>query len=182
MKPSAWAVTGVLVGLALVADWFFGLDGRHAVALVGAALAAGITNGLLEAVDVPRHTLPALPEPVRGLGDVQALEFSLSSTEPGTRAVLEVHAIATSVAAARPDAPRSDALDTFLARAAPSALTHREIRAFLDELERMILTPPGTRPSSATARSHTAAAAADPAGHTRAPAAVSARQETHDRP
>ena len=32
-------LAALLVGLALVADWFFGLDGRHAVALVGAALA-----------------------------------------------------------------------------------------------------------------------------------------------
>jgi hypothetical protein len=181
VKPSAWAVTGVLVGLALVADWFFGLDGRHAVALVGAALAAGIANGLLEALDVLRPTLPALPEPARGLGDIQALEFSLSSTEPGTRAVLDVQAIATSVVAARPDAPRSDALDAFLARADPSDLTHREIRTFLDELERMILKPPETGPSSAP-RSHTADAAADTAGPPRAGAAAPARQETHDRP
>lgn len=174
MKPSAWAATGVLVGLALVAGWFFGLDGRHAVVLVGAALAAGIANGLLETVDVPRPTLPALPEPARGLGDVQALEFSLSSAEPGTRAVLEVHAIATSVGAARPGVPRSDALDAFLARDTPSILTHREVRTLLDELERMILTPPGTAPFSADRSPAAADTAAD--------AAVSFHRETHDRP
>lgn len=138
MKRSAWVITGVLVGLALCAGWFFGLDGRHAVVLAGAAFAAGVANGLLEAVDLPRAALPALPEPVRGLADVQALEFSLSSTDPGTRAVLEVHALAVAVAAAHPDAPRSSALDAFIAETRPAVLSHREIRAFVDELERSV--------------------------------------------
>ncbi|MFJ6002670.1 hypothetical protein [Arthrobacter sp. NPDC092385] len=137
MKRSAWVITGVLVGLALGAGWFFGLDGRHAVVLAGAAFAAGVANGLLEAVDLPRAAVPALPEPVRGLADLQSLEFSLSSTEPGSRAVLEVHALAVAVAAAHPDAPRSRALDAFITDARPAVLSHREIRAFVDELERL---------------------------------------------
>ncbi|WP_434993794.1 hypothetical protein [Arthrobacter sp. Ld5] len=141
MRRSAWAVTAGLVGLALVAVWFFGLDARHAVVVVGAAGAAGIANGVLEGVDVPRAVLPRPPEPERGLADLQALEFSLASTEPGMRAVLEVHALALSVAAARPDAPRSRALDDLVATSRPPALTHRELQALGAELERIVLSP-----------------------------------------
>lgn len=148
MKRSAWAITAVLVGLALIAAWFFGLDARHAVVLVGAAVAAGIANGVLEAVDVPRIVLPRLPEPERGLADLQALEFSLASTEPRTRAVLELHALALAVAVARPGAPRSEALDAFVARTQPPALTHRELRMLGAELERIVLSPaPDPTPS-----------------------------------
>ncbi|BBE23253.1 hypothetical protein MN0502_21360 [Arthrobacter sp. MN05-02] len=154
MRPSAWVVTGVLIGLAVVACWFFGLDERHAVVLVGAALAAGVANGLLDAIELPGPTLPALPEQPRGLADLQALEFSLSSADPGTRAALEVSAVAASLAAARPDVPRSRALETFLAQARPATLTHRDIRTLLDELERIAATSPGSRtharPSAAT--------------------------------
>lgn len=139
MRNSAWAITGVLVALALLSSWFFGLDGRHAVILVAAAFAAGIANGLLEAVDLPRPVPPALKETARGLDDLQALEFSLSSAEPGARAALEMHAVAASVAAARPDVPRSAALDAFLAQPRSTALTHREIRALLGELEDIAL-------------------------------------------
>lgn len=138
MKRSAWVITGVLAGLALLAGWFFGLDDRHAVVLVGAAVAAGVANGVLEAVDVPRAVLPPLPESTRGLADLQSLEFSLSSTEPGMRAVLEVHSLAVAVAAARPEAPRSSALDAFIARVQPPALTHRELSAYAEELERIV--------------------------------------------
>ncbi|MHA7146179.1 hypothetical protein ACX80U_15840 [Arthrobacter sp. TmT3-37] len=145
MRPSAWAVTGVLIVLAIVACWFFGLDDSHAVVLVGAALAAGVANGLLEAIEFPRPTLPALPEQARGLADLQALEFSLSSADPGTRAVLEMHAVAASLAAARPDVPRSSGLETFLTRARPATLTHREIRSLLDELDRIAATSTGSR-------------------------------------
>ncbi|MBG6223640.1 hypothetical protein IWX63_000188 [Arthrobacter sp. CAN_A2] len=141
MKRSAWAVTAVLVGLALGAVWFFGLDARHAVVLAAAACAAGIANGVLEAVDVPRIVLPRPPEPERGLADLQALEFSLASKEPGARALLEAHTLARSVAVARPGAPRSDALDTFLAGARPPALNHRELQAVGAELERILLAP-----------------------------------------
>ncbi|WP_247826523.1 hypothetical protein [Arthrobacter antioxidans] len=141
MTRSAWAITAALVGLALVAVWFFGLDPRHGVVLVGAACAAGIANGVLEAVDIPRIVLPRPPEPERGLADLQALEFSLASTDPGMRAVLEVHTLARSVAAARPGTPRSDALDAFVAEPRPSGLTHRELQALGAELERIVLSP-----------------------------------------
>ena len=141
MKPSAWAVTVVLVGLALAAAWFFGLDARHAAVLIGAAGAAGIANGVLEAVDVPGVVLARPPEPERGLADLQSLEFSLASADPGMRAVLEVHSLARSVAAARPGTPRSEALDAFLAEARPPALTHRELRELGAELERLVLAP-----------------------------------------
>lgn len=139
MKASSWVTTGVLVVLALIAGWFFGLDGRHAVVLVCGALAAGIANELLEAVDLPRSTPAPLPEPVRGLADLQALEFSLGSSQPGTRALLEVHAIASSVTAAWPGAPRSAALEAFLSQPQPPAATHRQIRDLLDELEQIPL-------------------------------------------
>ncbi|MHA7191006.1 hypothetical protein ACX80N_12020 [Arthrobacter sp. MDT2-16] len=142
MKRSAWAITAVLVGLAVAAGWFFGLDSRHAVALVGAALAAGVANGLLEAVDVRRVALPPLPDPVLGIADLQSLEFSLASTDPGARAVLEVHALAEMVAAARPHAPRSDALVAFAARSRPLAPTSRELRSLVDELERLVRPAP----------------------------------------
>ncbi len=141
MKASAWTITGVLVVLAVVAAWFFGLDERHAVILVGAALAGGVANGLLEAVHLPRAVLPASPEPARGLTHPQSLEFSLSSAEPGSRVVLEVHLVGTALARSRPGAPRSPALDAFLAQRAPTALSHREITAFLDELDRLALYP-----------------------------------------
>jgi hypothetical protein len=146
VKRSAWVITAVLVALALVAGWFFGLDARHATALAGAAVAAGIANGLLEAVDVPRAVLPPLPGPALGLADLHALEFSLASSEPGTRAVLEVHRLAVAAAEARPDAPRSDALRAFTARSSPLPLTSRDLRAVLDELEALVLTP-GTPPA-----------------------------------
>lgn len=145
MKRSAWVITAALVGLALVAGWFFGLDDRHAVVLVGAAVAAGVANGVLDAVDVPRAALLPLPEPVRGLSDLQSLEFSLSSTEPGARAVLEVHGLAVAVVAARPDATRSGALETFLARCGSTVPTHRELRAVVAELERIV---EGVRPDT----------------------------------
>ncbi len=141
MKRSAWVITAALVVLAVAAGWFFGLDARHAVVLVGVAVAAGVANGLLEAVDVPRAVQPPLPEPAHGLADVHALEFSLASAEPGARAVLEVHALAVLVAAARPDAPRSDALRAFTAQPHPLAPTARELRAVVDELEALVLTP-----------------------------------------
>ena len=137
MRRSAWVITGVLLGLALGAGWFFGLDGRHAVVLAGAAFAAGVANGLLEAVELPRAAVPALPEPVRGLADLKSLELSLSSTEQDTRTVLEVHALAVAVAAAHPDAPRSRALDAFITDTRPAVLSHREIRAVVDEIERI---------------------------------------------
>ncbi|RJT82159.1 hypothetical protein D6T63_05385 [Arthrobacter cheniae] len=146
MKRSAWAITVVLVLLALVAGWFFGLDARHAVALAGAAFAAGIANGLLEAVDVPRATLAPLPEPVRGLSDLQALEFSLSSTEPGTRAVREVHALALAVTTAHPGAARSPALEALIAKAQSPELSHHELGTIADELERIVLLQPVAPP------------------------------------
>ncbi|MHA7207449.1 hypothetical protein [Arthrobacter sp. MDT1-65] len=146
MKRSAWVLTAVLAGLALAAGWFFGLDARHAVALVAAAIAAGVANGLLEAVDVPRAVLPPLPDPVLGLADIHSLEFSLASAEPGTRAVLEVHALAVTVAAARPDAPRSDALRAFTAQNRPVALTPRALGAVIDELEQLVVAPPAPVP------------------------------------
>lgn len=141
MKRSAWAITAVLIGLALVAVWFFGLDARHAVVLVGAAGAAGIANGVLEGVDVPRVVLPRPPEPERGLADLQALEFSLASADPGMRALLEVRTLALSVVAARPHTPRSTALDAFVADPRPPELTHRELQALGVELERIVLSP-----------------------------------------
>lgn len=144
MKRSAWTITGVLVALALLSAWFFGLDGRHSVILVGAALAGGIANGLLEAVQLPRAVLPAFPETRRGLGDLQSLEFSLSSTEPGTRAVLELHAVATALAVHRPNARRSATLDAFLSQDSPTALSHREMGILLDELDRLALHPTGS--------------------------------------
>ncbi len=149
MTRSAWGVTAVLVVLAVTAGWFFGLDTRHAVMLLGAAVAAGVANGLLEAVDVPRVVLPPLPDPVLGLADLHSLEFSLASAEPGARAVLEVQSLAVLVAAARPDAPRSDALRAFTTQPQPLSLTPRELRAVVDELEALVLTPgapPAPRP------------------------------------
>jgi hypothetical protein len=147
VKRSAWVITAALVVLAATAGWFFGLDARHAVMLVGAAVAAGVANGLLEAVDVPRAVLSPLPEPVHGLADLHSLEFSLASPEPGARAVLEVHALAVLVAAARPDTPRSDALRAFTAQPHPLAPTSQELRAVVDELEALVLTP-GAPPAS----------------------------------
>lgn len=146
MKRSAWVITAVLAGLALAAGWFFGLDARHAVALVGAAIAAGAANGLLEALDVPRAVLPPLADPVLGLADIHALEFSLASAEPGTRAVLELHALAVTVAAARPDAPRSDALRAFTEQIRPVAPTPRDLDAVIDELERLVVAAPARVP------------------------------------
>lgn len=137
MKPSAWVITVVLVVLSVVAAWFFGLDARHAVVLVGAAFAAGVVNGLLESVDLSRPTPASLPSQPRGLADLQALEFSLSSAEPGTRAVLELRSVASSVAAASPGVARSAALERFLSPSRPPALTHREVGDLLDELERI---------------------------------------------
>jgi hypothetical protein len=137
VRASAWLITVVLVGLACVSAWFFGLDARHAVVLVGAAFAGGIANGLLDGVDLPRPVLAALPAPTRGLADVQALEFSLSSSEPGSRAVLELHTIGTRLAADVPAAPRSEALERFLSQQRPLPLTHREVRDLLDELVRI---------------------------------------------
>ncbi|WP_422390085.1 hypothetical protein [Arthrobacter sp. N1] len=144
MKRSAWAVTAVLVVLAGVSAWFFGLDPRHAVVLVGAAFAAGIANGLLDAVDVPRARLTPLPVPVRGLAEIQALEFSLSSADPGMRAVLEVHGLAADAARARPDVPRSPSFDAFVAQSQPAPLDHRTLRSLADELERIVLSPRAT--------------------------------------
>lgn len=135
MKPSAWVITAVLVVLALLADWFFGLDERHAVILVGAAVAAGLANGLLEAVELPRFALPAVPEAARGLAVIQHLEFSLASGEPGTRAVREVHAVALIIAGTFPGRPRSAALESFLVQPPPSALGQGEIRRIIEELE-----------------------------------------------
>ncbi|WP_104179022.1 hypothetical protein [Arthrobacter sp. B0490] len=146
MKRSAWIITAVLAGLALTAGWFFGLDTRHAVALVGVAIAAGVANGLLEAVDVPRAVLPPLPEPALGLADIHSLEFSLASAEPGMRAVLEVHALAVTVAAARPDAPRSDALRAFTAQTRPVVPAPRALGTIIDELERLVVAPPAGVP------------------------------------
>ncbi|MHA7238317.1 hypothetical protein [Arthrobacter sp. TMS1-12-1] len=147
MKRSAWAVTSALVALAVGAAWFFGLDARHAVVLIGAACAAGIANGVLEGVDVPRIVLPRPPEPERGLADLQALEFSLASADPGMRAVLEVHALALAVAAARPGAPRSSGLEAFLTGTRPPELSHRDLTALAAELERIVLAP-GPEPTS----------------------------------
>ncbi len=137
VRASAWLITGVLVGLACVSAWFFGLDARHAVVVVGAAFAGGIANGLLDGVDLPRPVLAALPAPTRGLADVQALEFSLSSSEPGARAVLELHTLGTALVADVPAASRSEGLDRFLSQQRPPGLSHREVRDLLDELERL---------------------------------------------
>jgi hypothetical protein len=142
VKRSSWIITAVLVLLALVAAWFFGLDARHAVALVGAAFAGGIANGLLESLDVRRSVLAPLPETPRGLADVQALEFSLSSVEPGARAVLEVHALAVGVLAAHPGSAASEALRTFVGRTRPSSLDHRSLGALILELEQITQDPP----------------------------------------
>lgn len=144
MKRSAWAITAALVILAVVSAWFFGLDARHAVVLVGAAFAAGIANGLLESVDVPRAGLTPLPVPARGLAEIQALEFSLSSADPGMRAVLEVHELAVDAARTRPDVPRSPSFDAFVAQPQPAPLDHRTLRSLADELERIVLTPSAT--------------------------------------
>lgn len=141
MRRSAWAITAVLVVLAAASAWFFGLDDRHAVVLVGAAFAAGVANGLLEAVDVPRARLTPLAVPLRGLAEVQALEFSLSSADPGMRAVLEVHGLAVDAARARPEVPRSTSFDAFVAQSQPAPLDHRTLRSLADELERIVLTP-----------------------------------------
>ncbi len=138
MKCSAWAVTGVLTFLALVAAWFFGLDPAHAVVLVGAGITAGIANGVLEAVDVPRPVLSPLPPPVLGLADLQALEFSLSATEPGSRAILEVHTLARAVIALRGPTQSATALEAFATGPAPVMLRHRELRALIDEMERRV--------------------------------------------
>lgn len=134
MKRSAWVITGAAVLLALVAVWFFGLGAPHAVVLVGAAVAAGVANGLLESVDLRRPVLAAVPAPTHGLADVQALEFSLTSGEPGARALLELHTVGRLLVAARPDAELSDPLVSFLAAARPPTLTHRELEGFLREL------------------------------------------------
>ena len=112
--------------------------------LVGAAFAAGIANGLLEAVDVSRARLMPLPVPVRGLAEIQALEFSLSAADPGMRAVLEVHGLAVDAARARPDVPRSPSFDAFVAQSQPAPLDHRTLRSLADELERIVLTPGAT--------------------------------------
>ena len=141
MKRAAWLITGALVLLALLSAWFFGLDGRHAVILVGAALAAGVANGLLDAVHLPRAALPAVPDVPRGLGDLQALEFSLSSTEPGTRALRELQTVAGALVAARPGVPRSAALEDLVAGTASQPLSHREVGTLLDELEQLALHP-----------------------------------------
>lgn len=153
MKRAAWAITGALVGLALFSAWFFGLDARHSVILVGTALAGGVANGLLDAVQLPRAPLPAFQETARGLGDLQALEFSLSSADPGTRAVLELHAVATALAARRPGVPRSATLEAFVSREAATTLPQREIGPLLDELERLALDPAG-RPRTDTVPQH----------------------------
>ncbi|WDF32338.1 hypothetical protein PTW37_10700 [Arthrobacter agilis] len=138
MKRSAWIITAVLVVVAVVASWFFGLDNRHGAALVGAAVAAGVANGLLESVEVPRATLAPLPEHPRGLADIQSLEFSFSSAEPGTRAVLEVHALAAALLAAHPGAPAGPALRAFAGRPPPASPDHRTLQAFVHELDHMM--------------------------------------------
>ncbi|THJ66176.1 hypothetical protein E8P82_09215 [Arthrobacter echini] len=139
MKPSAWVITAVLTVLGLVAGWFFGLDPAHAVVLVGAGLTAGIANGVLESVDAPRPALAPLPRPVTGLADLQALEFSLSASEPGTRAILETHTIARAVVAARGSAPVPTTLAAFAAGPVPAELGHRELRTIIDDLEEVML-------------------------------------------
>lgn len=150
MKGSAWVITLVLTALAVVAGWFFGLDPAHAVVLAGAGLAAGIANGVLESVDAPRRVLTPLPQPVRGLADLQALEFSLSASEPGMRAILELHSLARDVIAARASAPRTTALNTFAGGTAPSALGPRELRTLVDDLERLVRHNDQTAPTRRT--------------------------------
>lgn len=150
MKGSAWVIMLVLTALALVAGWFFGLDPAHAVVLAGAGLAAGIANGVLESVDAPRPVLTPLPQPVRGLADLQALEFSLSAAEPGMRAILELHALARDVIAARAPAQGRTALTTFAAGAAPAALRSRDIRTLIGDLERLVRHDDQTTPTRRT--------------------------------
>lgn len=142
MKRSAWVVTAVLVALAVGGGWFFGLDQRHAVALTGAAFGAGVVNGLLDAVHLPRILPPPPARPELGSVDVRALEFSLSSAEPGARAVLELRAAATGAVALRPNAPRSAALSAFLASRGPVSPGRREITGILEELDDLTADPP----------------------------------------
>lgn len=108
MTISHWRVSGVLTFLAAALAFMLGLDINHAAALISGAFIAGIANGLLESLTL--HRFPKAGQPIRnnGLWDVQALEFSISSSREavGVRADFQLRRLVNSVLAARGIEPK----------------------------------------------------------------------------
>lgn len=142
MTVSHWRVAGVLTILAAALAFMLGLDINHAAALISSAFTMGIVNGLLESLTL--HRFPKTGQPIRnnGLWDVQALEFSISSSrkEIGARADIQLRRLVTSVLAARGVEPKNTegAMGTLVRGDSGSALGTERFEAVLEELSAML--------------------------------------------